>query len=118
MSEAPRCLVSEADFPHREELAAAIANGSSIRKDVRALSAENLLGTYAIRLKIAQDHGNAEQISDLAFLVSKLQSRANRGAEAWYIHSVDGTRFQVFECSDSGDALGCLKGDIEIAQSR
>jgi len=118
MTDTPRCLASSTDFPHRAELVAAVANGSTVRKDSRALSVGSLFGTYTIRLKIAQSHGTSAQISELTFLVNNLQRHIDRNADVWYVHGGDGTKFHLFECSDNGIALGCLHGGVAVDSAR
>jgi hypothetical protein len=118
MTDTPRCLASPTDFPHRAELVAAVANGAMVRKDSRALSVGSLVGTYTIRLKTAQSHGTRTQISDLTFLVDNLQGHIDRNADVWYVHTGQGTKFHLFECSDNGIALGCLHAGVAVATAR
>jgi hypothetical protein len=105
----------ENEFPHRAEVLSAVTGGASVRKDERLLLVEDLLGTYTIRLRLAQGHGTATQIADMTYLVANLREHAEEAADVWYVHGQDGVRFHVFECSNSGMALGCLKGNFSLA---
>lgn len=113
MSDLPRCLAAENDFPHRVELLDAVTSASAIRKDDRSLPVSRLLSTYIIRLRLAQGRGTSAQISDLINLVEGLKNHIDHEANIWFVHAADGTRFYLFECADTGVALGCLKGNSQ-----
>jgi hypothetical protein len=115
MNNLPRSLTLEGEFPHRAEVLSAVAGGASVRKDDRTLLAKDLLGTYTIRLRLAQGRGTATQIADLTYLVAKLREHTEEAADVWYVHRQDGVKFHVFECNKGGMALGCLKGNFSVA---
>lgn len=112
MSDKPLSLTSGERFLHKAELIAAIEAGASIRKDDRQLMVSRLLGTYAIRLRLAQAQGAPAQ-DDLAYLVNNLRGCEDVAVAAWYIHAAGGVRFFVLEGAEDGRLLGCLKGSVE-----
>ena len=115
MNNLPRSLALGNEFPHGAEVLSAVTGGASVRKDDRTLLAKDLLGTYTIRLRLAQGRGTATQIADLTYLVAKLREHIEEAADIWYVHRQDGVKFHVFECSRSGMALGCLKSNFSVA---
>ncbi|ULU25746.1 hypothetical protein [Dyella terrae] len=112
MSDIPQCLTSDQPFPHKAELMAAIDAGASVRKDERQLMVGRLIGTYEIRLRLAQAQGQPAK-DDLALLVDNLRDCENVAVAVWYIHSAGGVRFIVVEGAEDGRFLGCLLGSVE-----
>jgi hypothetical protein len=93
-------------------LVVAIDAGASVRKDERQLMVDRLIGTYAIRLRLAQAQGQPAK-DDLALLVGNLRECGGVAVAVWYVHVVRGVRFMVLESAEDGRFLGCLLGGIE-----
>jgi hypothetical protein len=82
-----------------------------------------LLGTYQIRLQIAQDVKHSPQapqqqdhaVEDLGFLVKRLSQYPEATVTIWYIHALNGARYVVMENVQSKAAIGCLMGASNIS---
>lgn len=119
MNEFPRCLKSEVEFHYKQEVITALEAGASLRKDNRQLVASDLLGTYQIRLNIANDFSNQKSnepitlqyIQALTELVKNLGSNPTENVAAWYVRLSDGDRYWLFENEKSGLAFGCLHSE-------
>ena len=100
-------------FKHREGVEAVLRSGGSLRRDSRVHTADQLVGTYKIRLRIATDpklspEGN-HLVDDLTRLVAGLEAIAGRDVAAWFIRdSSQKTRFWVFEDRATGSVVSCL----------
>src|SRR5690348_4993451 len=55
MMDSPSSITAQEPFPHKAEVAHALATGAHVRRDEREIFTDRLLGTYQIRLRIAQD---------------------------------------------------------------
>ena len=113
--------VNEADqFPHKTEVAAALAAGASVRRDERELLSSSLLGAYQIRLQIArnlepstlQARDQQQAVNDLRFLVSRLSQHPGVPIVVWYIHALNGARYVLMENAQSNAAMGCIAGAV------
>ena len=116
MTSAPACVNESDPFPHKSEVAAALAAGANARRDERELTSSSLLGTYQIRLRIeeglklsaqaAQQQDRA--VEDLRFLVNRLSQYPGATIIVWYIHATNGARYVLMENSQSKAAIGCI----------
>jgi|SRR6185312_2988506 hypothetical protein len=112
----PDCLTKSAEFPHKADVLAALNNGATLRRDERSLPADRLLGTYQIRLRIAQEIApreseaqlQAQAALDMAFLVSQLRQQQTALVTIWYVRATDNSKFVLMENAQTSEALGCL----------
>ncbi|CAN7648172.1 hypothetical protein LJR225_005093 [Phenylobacterium sp. LjRoot225] len=113
----PRAIQSAGDFPHRSDIVGALNAGATCRQDERRLSAEELLGIYEIRLRIALDTKLNEGMppaenqlaSDLTGLLENLRGSPTDLVTAFYIHAPNCERFTFFESAATGTYLGCIR---------
>ena len=120
----PRSLESEALFPYKGEIIAALAAGARLRKAERRLLAGQLVGTYQIRLHIAQDPKINDAISpaensvarDLATIVENLSVDPATEISAFSIRNEDGTAYFLFEYEKSGGYVGCLRAERPVGE--
>ena len=115
MTTSPACISEPDQFPHKAKVTAALAAGAHVRRDERELVSISLLGTYQIRLKIAQNlepsTPHQEQAAeDLGFLVSRLSQYPKAPITIWYIHALNGARYVLMENAQSNVAMGCITG--------
>jgi len=117
MTTSPSCISESDQFPHKAEVAAALAAGADVRRDERELVSSSLLGTYQIRLQIAQNLGSStphheQTTKDLGFLVSRLSQYPEAPITVWYIHALSGARYVLMENAQSNVAMGCITGAV------
>ena len=120
MKISPACLSESDQFPHKAEVAAALAAGAHVRRDERELVANSLLGTYQVRLQIVQHRKpsteQAQQqeqaINDLGFLINRLGQHPDAPVAVWYIHALSGARYVLMEDAQSNVAMGCITGAV------
>ena len=117
MTTSPACVSKPDQFPHKAEVAAALAAGAHVRRDERELVSNSLLGTYQIRLQIAQNLESLTQhqeqtTEDLGFLVSRLSQYPEAPITIWYIHTLNGARYVLMENAQSNVAMGCITGAV------
>jgi hypothetical protein len=123
MTSVPTCVNESDPFPHKSEVAAALAAGAHVRRDERELASSSLLGTYQIRLQIAQSVKHSTQaaqqqdsaVEDLGFLVNRLSQCPEATIAVWYIHALNGVRYIVMENAQSKAAMGCITGASNIS---
>ena len=123
MTSAPACVNESDPFPHKSEVAAALAAGANVRRDERELISSSLLGTYQIRLQIAEglklSAQEAQQqdraVEDLRFLVNRLSQYPEATITVWYINATNGARYVLMENSQSKAAIGCITGASNIS---
>jgi hypothetical protein len=116
MTTNPACVSEPDPFPHKAEVVAALAAGAHVRRDERQLISKSLLGTYQIRLNIAQRikpstqqaQPHEQAIQDLSFLVSRLSQYPDAPIAIWYIHALSGARYVLMENTQSNVAMGCI----------
>ena len=112
----PACVNESDPFPHKAEVAAALAAGAHVRRDERVLVSSSLLGTYQIRLRIAQSiklpadqaQQQIQAIEDLSFLVSRLSEYPDATVTGWYIHALNGAHYVLMENAQSKAVMGCI----------
>jgi hypothetical protein len=64
--EVSRCLSCSVDFPHKQQVLAALESGATVRRDPRQMKASELIGLYTIRHRIAVELGSdASAVDDL-----------------------------------------------------
>ena len=117
MMDSPASITGQALFPHKAEVASALAAGAHVRRDERNLVANAMLGIYQIRLRIAQDakptsEHTQQAVQDLSFLVAQLGQHPNARVVVWYIHAPNGTRYTLMEAEQSAVPLGCISGAV------
>jgi hypothetical protein len=113
----PVAINTSAAFKHRDAILAALREGGACRPDDRELWANELLGTYLIRLNIALDQklngGLPEEenshAQDLRHLTEALRRAGSTRVRAFHVHAPDGVAYQVFQAGDDGENLGCLR---------
>ena len=118
MNDTPACVNESDPFPHKAEVAAALAAGAHVRRDERELVSSSLLSTYQIRLRIAQNievsadqtEQRAQAVEDLEFLIGRLSQRPEATITAWYVQALNGARYVLMEDTQSKTAIGCLSG--------
>ena len=113
----PASINGQAQFPHKADVAAALAAGAHARRDEREIFTDALLGTYQIRLGIAQgiqpaNERTQQAVDDLGFLVGQLGQHPNVRVAIWYIHAPNGTRYTLMEAEPSATPLGCIAGAV------
>jgi len=110
-TETPRCVSCDVDFPHKQQVCAALQSGASVRRDSRRLKASDLIGLYTIRHRVAVESGADESaIADLEWFLSNLKSAQGANVRAWFIHPTSGPKLVVLEDDDRGLPLGCFEG--------
>lgn len=110
---------TDAPFPHREAVLAALRQGGTCRADDRELRADQLLGTYLIRLNIALDPelngGIPDEENtlghDLSYLTERLRVVGTARVQAFYVHAPEGVAYHVFQVSEDAASLGCIRGE-------
>ena len=115
--DSPSSITAQEPFPHKAEVAHALATGAHVRRDEREIFTDRLLGTYQIRLRIAQDVKPATEhtqqaVQDLSFLIGRLGQNPNVRAVVWYIHAANGARYTLIEAAQSAIPLGCIAGAV------
>jgi hypothetical protein len=123
MTTSPACVSESDQFPHKAEVAAALAAGAHVRRDERELVSNSLLGTYQIRLQIAQNlkplteqaQHQEQAINDLGFLVGRLSQHPEAPIAVWYIHALSGARYVLMENAQSNVTMGCIAGPSNIS---
>lgn len=112
----PDCLTKSADFPHKADVLAALNNGAVLRRGEGLVRADRLLGTYQMRLRIAQELApreseaqlQAQAAFDMAFLVSQLRQQETAMVTIWFVHAAENSKFVLMENTQTSEALGCL----------
>ena len=117
MMDSPASITGQIQFPHKAEVASALAAGAHVRRDERDLVASALVGAYQIRLRIAQDVKPANEHTrqaeqDLSFLVGRLGQHPNVRVVVWYIHAPNGVRYTLMEAEQPAIPLGCIAGAV------
>jgi hypothetical protein len=117
MTTSPSCVSESDEFPHKAEVAAALAAGAHVRRVERELVSNSLLGTYQIRQQIVQNLGPSTQhqeqaTEDLGFLVNRLSQYPEAPITVWYIHALSGARYVLMENAQSNVAMGCITGAV------
>jgi hypothetical protein len=120
MSNTPPWIQLPGAFRHRREVENTLQRGGSARRDERSHGAEQLLGLYQLRLRIARDRNinprGGAVIEDLADLVENLQALPGGNITAWFVYDADkSTRYWVFEDQARGCVIGCLTYDPGLA---
>jgi hypothetical protein len=121
MNAQPQSLHAEVPFPYKHEIIAALANGATCSKYDRHLLAGRLLGTYQIRLNIAQDPKindnlplSANAIArDLTTIVKNLSVDPATEVSVYSIRFADHAVYQLFEYAHDGGYIGCLRSPWE-----
>ena len=116
MNALPNCLVASVSLPYRDEILSAIAHGANVRGDERTVQARDHIGTFSIRLRIAEDPAiteQSEQISqsaaDIRRFLELLAQAPDTATRAWFINARDGDRYVLIEDAVSHEPLGCFK---------
>jgi hypothetical protein len=112
----PDCLTKPTEFPHKAEVLAALNNGAVLRRAEGSVQADRLLGTYQIRLRIAQElvpreseaQLQAQAALDMTFLVSQLRQQQTALVTIWFVHAAENSKFVLMENAQTSEALGCL----------
>jgi hypothetical protein len=111
-------------FPHRAEILDAIAHGASVRMDERTIQARDHIGTFNIRLRIAEDPAIARQdaqalqsAADIRLFLEHLSRAPDAPTRAWFINTQSGERYVLIEDAVSHVPLGCFKKAVQSASS-
>ena len=105
-------------LPHRQELEVDLAHGAYWLRDERRHKAGGLVGTYQIRLNIAEDQnlngglqsGDNELADNLRFLVESLSANPDRDVACFLLRGSPKLQYWVFEDEADGTYLGSVVG--------
>lgn len=114
----PRTMKSVSALPRRQELEQELANGAYWLRDERQHKASGLVGTYQIRLNIAEDQslngglqaGGNEHADNLHFLVENLSANPDRDVACFLLRGSPTLQYWVFEDEADGTYLGSVVG--------
>jgi hypothetical protein len=117
MAELPQCLIQGREFAYRQEILSELAAGATLRLDSRRFAADELIGTYKIRLRIANNASQNDpspevqgSVRDMTTLVENLGKIAASEVVAYYVLVEDGRSYHLFVDAESDSVVGCLKG--------
>lgn len=116
-SSTPRSVEGEAEFPHKQDLLAALNSGASLRRDERIIAADSHHGVYRMRLDLALEARSAKghdaradrAAKDMEWFLRNLEADLSAATRSWFVRTRDGERFLLVEDEESGAPLGCLR---------